>query len=334
MSALDERGGTKWDRAARYLKIATVLHAHGEEGISATALAKQVGVSRRTIYRDLDAMDMDAGLPIWNDRGRFGLEEGAFLPPLALTLHEAMAFFLAARLLTKATDELDTEIIGAFVKLAQVLPPVLAEQLQATADAWADTPRNETFTRVLRALTEALAQRRVVVIEYDAGVYDPTRGTRRTRVHPFAIEPSAQTHALYLLAHDEERGAQRTFKVERIRSASVTPESFEPPGAAVAARMRAAWDVVGDDTPVAVTVRFDPSVAARVDETRWHPSQRTEVEDDGSLLWHAIVAGVLEVRFWILGWGADAEVLEPAELRGWVAEQHARAVDHYRSGAK
>src|SRR5688572_12744958 len=217
MSSLDDRGGSKWDRAARYLKIATVLHAHGSEGISATALAKQVGVSRRTIYRDLDAMDLDAGLPIWNDKGRFGLEEGAFLPPLALTLHEAMAFFLAARLLTKATDELDTEIIGSFVKLAQILPPVLAEQLRATADAWADTPPNATFTKVLRGLTEALAHRRVVVIDYDAGVYDPARGTRRARVHPFAIEPSAQTRALYLFARDEERAAQRTFKVERIR---------------------------------------------------------------------------------------------------------------------
>jgi proteasome accessory factor B len=333
MNAMDERAGSKWDRAARYLKIATVLHAHGEEGISATALATQVGVSRRTIYRDLDAMDMDAGLPIWNDRGRFGLEEGAFLPPLALTLHEAMAFFLAARLLTKATDELDTEVIGAFVKLAQILPPVLAEQLQATADAWADTPRNETFTRVLRALTEALAHRRVVVIEYDAGVYDPSRGTRRVRVHPVAIEPSAQTRALYLIAHDEERGAQRTFKVERIREASVTPESFAPPDAAVVARMRAAWDVVGDDTPVAVSVRFDRAVAARVAETRWHPSQRTEVAPDGSLVWHATVAGILEVRSWILGWGADAEVIAPAELRAWVADQVARAAARYGSGA-
>ena len=155
---------------------------------------------------------------------------------------------------------------------------------------------NETFTRVLRALTEALAQRRVVVIDYDAGVYDPARGTRRARVHPFAIEPSAQTHALYLFAHDEERGAQRTFKLERIRAAAVTPESFEPPDAAVAARMRAAWDVVGDETPVEVVVRFDPAVATRVAETRWHPSQRTEAGADGSLTWRATVAGILEVR--------------------------------------
>jgi len=167
MSTFDDRGGSKWDRAARYLRIATVLRAHGDEGISAAALARQIGVSRRTIYRDLEAMDLDGGLPVWNDGGRFGLAGDAFLPPLALTLPEAMAIFLAARLLTKATDELDPELIGALVKLAEVLPPVLAEQLHETATAFSDsTPRDETFTRVLRGLTQALAERRVVEIEY------------------------------------------------------------------------------------------------------------------------------------------------------------------------
>ncbi len=229
MSTFDERGGSKWDRAARYLKIAQVLRAHGEAGISAVALADQVGVSKRTVYRDLEAMDLDAGLPIWNDRGKFGLDADAFLPPLALTLHEAMAFFLAARLLTKATDELDTEIIGAFVKLAQVLPPVLAEQLHETADAFADTPRDEAFTRVLRGLTEALAERRIVEMEYEAGVYDASRPVRRVRLHPYAIEPSAQTRALYVIGYDEERQDRRTFKVERIQS--VAADTGHVPGA-------------------------------------------------------------------------------------------------------
>ena len=105
MSTFEERGGTKWDRAARYLKIAQVLRAHGETGISAVAIADQIGVSRRTVYRDLEAMDIDAGLPIWNDKGKFGLDADAFLPPLALTLHEAMSFFLAARLLTNLLAE-------------------------------------------------------------------------------------------------------------------------------------------------------------------------------------------------------------------------------------
>jgi predicted DNA-binding transcriptional regulator YafY len=82
MSTFDERGGTKWDRAARYLRIAQVLHAHGESGISANDIARQIGVSKRTVYRDLDNMDLDGGLPIWNADGRFGLEEGA-LPSAA-----------------------------------------------------------------------------------------------------------------------------------------------------------------------------------------------------------------------------------------------------------
>ena len=329
MSTFDERGGTKWDRAARYLRIAQVLHAHGDAGISAAALGKQIGVSKRTIYRDLEAMDLDAGLTIWNDGGRFGLAADAFLPPLALTLPEAMAFFLAARLLTKATDELDPEIIGAFVKLAQVLPPVLAEQLHETADAFADTPRDESFTRVVRGLTEALAGRRVVEIEYAAGVYDPSKGVRRARVHPYAIEPSAQTRALYVIGYDEERAARRTFKVERIRSLSLTPDRFPPREPSVAAEMRTAWDVVADERLVAIVVRFAATVAPRVAETRWHASQVTEHEADGSLIWRARVAGVLEVRSWILGWGPDAEVLEPADLRDWVARRHAEAAARY-----
>ena len=329
MSTFDERGGSKWDRAARYLKIAQVLHAHGEAGISAAALARQVGVSKRTVYRDLEAMDLDAGLAIWNDGGRFGLEAGAFLPPLALTLPEALAFFLAARLLTKATDELDPEIIGAFVKLAQVLPPVLAEQLHETADAFADTPRDEAFTRVLRTLTEALAGRRVVEIEYTAGVYDASKGVRRLRLRPYAIEPSAQTRALYVIGFDEERQDRRTFKVERIRSASLTPDTFPSRSPSVAAEMRSAWDVIGDETPVPIVIRFEASVAQRVAETRWHPSQVEEQQPDGSLLWRARVSGVLEIRSWILGWGPGAEVLEPADLRDWIAGQHAAAAARY-----
>ena len=329
MSTFDERGGTKWDRAARYLKMAQVLRAHGETGISATALADQIGVSRRTVYRDLEAMDLDAGLPIWNEKGKFGLDADAFLPPLALTLHEAMAFFLAARLLTKATDELDTEIIGVFVKLAQVLPPVLADQLHETADAFADTPVDEAFTRVLRGLTVALAERRVVELEYEAGVYDPTKPVRQVRLHPYAVEPSATTRALYVIGYDEARDDRRTYKVERIRSVSITPETFEAPDDSVAREMLQAWDVIADDEPVEIVIRFDPAVAQRVHETRWHPSQVEELEDDGSLLWRARVAGVLEIRSWILSWGPDAEVLEPPELREWVAQRHASAAARY-----
>ena len=324
-----DRGGAKWDRAARYLKVAMALHAH-PEGISARAIADRIGVSVRTVYRDLDAMSLDADLPIWQEGGRWGLEQGAFLPPLALTLHEAMTLFLAARILAKTSDEHDTEIIGAFVKLAQILPPVLADHIQSTVDAFAATPRNERFTRVLRVLTEAWAGRRVVVIEYDAGVYEATPRLRRTRVRPYAIEPSALTHALYLMGYDEERRARRTFKVERIQSASMARETFEPePGARPAQQLLRAWDVMADERTEDVVLRFSPNVARRAAETRWHPSQETEWQPDGSLVWQGRIAGTREIRIWIMGWGADVEVLAPAALRAEVAAELERGAQLY-----
>jgi proteasome accessory factor B len=329
VSAASDRGGGKWDRAARYLKIALILREH-PDGIAAQALADMVGVSKRTVYRDLSAMDMDAGLPIWQESGRFGLDRDAFLPPLALTLHEATTLFLSARMLAKTSDEHDTELIGAFVKLAQILPPVLAEHIQATVDTFSTTPPNERFTRVFRVLAEAWAQRRVVEIEYDAGVYDPARGPRRTRVRPWAIEPSALTHALYLMGWDESRNARRTFKVERILSASLTPERFEvDPGSVPARDLLRAWDVIADEEPVEVVIRFSTAVARRAAETRWHPSQQLEPQPDGTLIWRGRIAGLREIRIWILGWGADAEVIEPPTLRQDVAAELRRAAEAY-----
>jgi proteasome accessory factor B len=276
-------------------------------------------------------MEFDAELPIWQEAGKWGLEKGAFLPPLNLTLHEAMTLFLAARVLAKTSDEHDTELIGTFVKLAQVLPPTLAEHVQATVDAFATTPPNARFTRVFRTLTEAWANRRVVAIEYDPSAYDASRPTRQTRVRPYFVEPSALTHALYLLGYDEERGARRTFKVERILSASMTPETFQPPADfSPATELRRAWDVIFDQPPETVVAHFTAGVAPRVAETRWHPSQEIETAADGSLTWRARVAGLHEVRIWLLGWGADVEVLEPASLRAEVAEELGRAARQYR----
>jgi predicted DNA-binding transcriptional regulator YafY len=328
-----DRVGTKWDRAARYMKLATILHAHRETGIRVEEIARQIGVSKRTVYRDLEAMDRDAGVPIWENGGRYGLEEGAFLPPLNLTLHEAMALFLAARVLLKTNDEGDAELIGALVKLAQILPPVLAEHIHVAVDAFARTPTNDRFTHVFRVLTEAWANRRIVTIDYDAGVYDATRGRRRTSVRPYLIEPSALTHALYLVGYDEERRARRTFKVERILDASLTPDTFEPePGALPDGELSGAWDVIADQPLETVVVHFSARVARRVAETRWHPSQQIEQRPDGSLVWRGRVAGLHEIRIWILGWGADAEVLEPASLRADVYNELRAAADRYREG--
>ena len=327
------RHGTKRDRFARLVKVLMVLNARGDEGIAVDALAAATDVSRRQAYRDLHALEDETETPLWNDGGRWGLMQAALLPSLSLTVHEAMAFFVAARLLAKAMDEQDADFTSAFLKLAAVLPQRLREHVIDALDQLAVGRADPRFRRNVQALTEAWIDGRVVQFEYDARAYGG--GLESRRVRPYLIEPSALTRGLYLAGYDEERGATRTFKIERIGAVSVTPQRFAPPERYRAGSvLAAAWDVIGDQEPIQVALRFGPAVAARVAEARWHRSQVLEPQADGSLIWKATVAGPLEIGIWILGWGDDVEVLEPPRLRARIAAQLERAAAHYRGAGQ
>ena len=141
-------------------------------------------MSRRTAYRDLRALEDELGMPVWAEGGRWGLAKEAFLPAFRLTRGEAMAVFLAARLMAKYADAYDPELAAAFQKLGEALPDVLGRHVHRTLDVMARRPPDPEGARRLRALTQAWAERRVVELTYDASTYDPAREPRRARVRP------------------------------------------------------------------------------------------------------------------------------------------------------
>ena len=164
---------------------------------------------------------------------------------------------------------------------------------------------------------------------YDSSIHDPAREPRQARVHPWYIEPSLATRALYLFGWDETRTAPRTFKIDRIRDLSVMARTFEPPRESVEDAFTNAWDIIADQPVVEVVLRFDPAIAARVQEATWHPSQQVEAQPDGSLIWRGRVSGTIEIRLWILSWGQQVEVLQPAELRADVAATYRESAARY-----
>ena len=326
------RAGAKRDRLARFYRVVRFLESR-PEGATPEEIATFVGMSRRTAYRDLAALEEEIGIPLWAEDGRWGVDGRAFLPALRLTLAEAMAVFLAARLMAKYADAYDPELAGAFQKLAEALPGELGRHVERTLEVMARRSPDPVQARHLRLLARGWAERRVVELTYDPSVHQPGRPTRTARVRPWLSEPSATTHALYLIGFDEARGAQRTFKVERIRSVTLTAEHFEPPApGTVETLLDRAWGIIADQGEVEVVLRFDASVATRVAEATWHPTQALEPATDGGLVWRARVSGTIEIREWILGWGDEVEVLAPESLRDEVAGLLSRAAARYRTG--
>jgi predicted DNA-binding transcriptional regulator YafY len=323
----EDRG--KRDRTARLLMVVQVLRANGERGVTPDEIAKRTGMAKRTVYRDLNAIQAELGIPVWSEGGRWGVQDDAFLPPLRLTLPEAMAIVLSARLLARYKDRHDPVLASAFTKLEEGLPPALRDHVERTVQDLASREVDPAFNRVVEGLTRAWADRRVVSFQYLPAPYGEGREPRRATVRPYLLEPSVQTHALYLIGFDEDRDAMRTFKVERMRDLAVLPRTFEPPERDVLSQLRSAWDIIADQPATEVVLRFDPSVAGRVTEATWHPTQRVSTLPDGSIEWRATVAGTIEIRLWVLGWGSDVEVLAPTALRDDVAATLRRAAARY-----
>lgn len=329
-----ERRSGKRDRVARMTRLIQVLRAH-PNGISPHDLARRVDMSVRTVYRDLRAIDEEVGVGVWSDGGLWGVVGEDFLPPLKLTLNEAMAVVLSARLMVRYADKYDPDLAAAFEKLEEGLPAALAEHVDRTLGILSSRPRDEAFSGHVHLLTRAWAERRVVNLDYDPprlSRYGPGSERRTAVVRPYLIEPSLQTHALYLMGWDETRQGIRTFKIERIRDVALTARTFEPPEGGIEASLARAWDIIADQEEVEVVLRFAPSVASRIGEATWHPTQQIDHEDDGSLRWRATVSGTIEVRLWVLSWGDEVEVLAPESLREDVARTWRRAADRYAPG--
>ena len=313
----DDRIGRKRDRLARLLSVASILYSRGsgESGVPVAEIARLTGMNVRTVYRDIRALEDELDVPVFQaGRGRYGIERKFFLPPLRLTVPEAIVLFLASRLIARWSDQYDAAVVSAFTKLADALPQPIARHVAATMLAFGEHDPNEPFSRSFSAVARGWAEGRVVEIDYDPG----TAPRKRTRVHPYFLEPDAALRSVYLIGYDEPAAALRTYKVERIRTATLTQDRYEIPDDFDPDRWLAdSWGIwSSDSTPSErVRLRFDASVAHRVREAVWHRSQELVELPDGGVELRVTVAGIIEIRPWILSWGDGVEVLEPPALR-------------------
>lgn len=313
-------------KAARLRRIEHRLY-NAPQGLRASDLAHDCGVARRTIYRDLNALEA-MGVPIWEDGGRFGLNRDSYLSTVRLNLNEAVALYFAARLLAHHSDEHNPHAVAALDKLAAGLPTsTIATHIARVADLVRARPLRGAYIQTLEVLTRAWAERRMVRLRYRA----PNRELTERDVAPYFLEVSRSDPAAYVIGYDRLREALRTFKLERIEYAELLDERFEPPASFDPYTVLAdAWGIM-DEARVEVHLRFSAAAAPRVRESRWHQSQQLIEGADGGCELLLTLGGVREVLPWVLSWGAEVVVLAPAELRSEVAGHGARMAALYKT---
>jgi predicted DNA-binding transcriptional regulator YafY len=321
------------DQLSRQWRLFQKL-AHSRYGIGLEALVTELECTKRTVYRDLDALQF-AGFPVTSEKrdGRvhYRMLESFGIGDVPFTPDEILALAFGEDLLrTLEGTVFHDSVRSALGKIRASLSPALTDYLARLGQSFRVLPGpHKSYARyrdTIRTLNEAVLARETVRIRYRTG----GTGTASSRdVDPYRVW--YRSGGLYVVGLDHRSEEIRTFAVDRISSLSRTGRRFEPRvGFDFDAYVGSSFGVVHEPA-TRVRIVFEKAWATYVEERTWHPSQKLSRRPGGKLELAMEVGGASELRSWVLSFGAGAEVLEPAPLRDDVARELDAARRRYRS---
>ena len=322
-------------RSKRHPKLLELIAA-GDGKHDVDSLATALRVSGKTIRRDLDDLRrlgfaiVEHGAP--HGPKTLSLDKQS-LSQLKLTYDEVFSLLLY-RL---GSSPFEGTLFGhaaasAFAKVEGAMGPVEKDYVGRMMPRVRRNSVGGDYSKhadAVDALTLGIEDSKAVEITY--------LSARSTEPVTYLIEPYGMVEhrgTLYVVGHSSRHAEIRTWKVDRVLAADVTRRAFQPPSDFdINEHFRGAFAIHRGDTTTNVTVRFYGSATRYVQEKRMHPSQRVEIEPDGTALVHFELSSTLEIRSWVLSFGPAAEVLEPESLREEIREQLVQMLAQYEPQA-
>lgn len=316
-------------RLERILKMVTVLQS--ERPLGPDDLARKLGMNKRSIYRDLNMLKA-VGISYYYDNQAKGyrVEEAALMPPLALKLSEALALLLAAEQVAGAGGlPLMAAARDAAIKIESTLPIHVQRKcgsvLDNTSIRLPARARHEGLEGTFKILQKAVRNRRKVQLQY--GSFFEKKLLTLT-LSPYHLHYNGR--AWYVIGHSSQHREVRIFKLTRIEKITLLEKRY-----LLDKRFRIddylgdAWQLIPEGKVQHVKLRFSKKVSGNVAEVNWHRSQKLTWHKSGTLTFDVDVDGIGEIMWWILGYGAEVEVLEPGILRRRIKQIAQRIVKQY-----
>jgi predicted DNA-binding transcriptional regulator YafY len=299
---------------------------------NATALARELEVSTKSVHRDLEFMRDRLQLPLEYDGRRFGYhytQEVSSFPTLQITEGELFALLVAEKALQQYRGtNFEKPLLSAFKKMTASLPDTVSFHLAE----WEHTISFRTSAEpilnleIFDALAQATAQRQQVKLLYRK---PGSRQNEARIVDPYHL--ANINGEWFLFAYDHLRKDIRTFVPARILAAERTGKPFPPPRKfSLEKRLRDSFGVHSAEGEYNVVLAFDETVADYIREKRWHPSQQLRELKNGGLELRLKLSSLVEVQRWILGWSGHAVVVAPKALAAGVREAAERLLTRSR----
>lgn len=289
---------------------------------TASELAETLEVDKKTIYRYISSLNK-ANIPVHTKKGRYGgfyIDEEFYMKPSKLSEDEVQSLLMATQILTEEngfTKQKDLQSAVSKIKSFSVNEDMELKCLNDNGDF----KINEIGS--LQNLEDKISQIN----------YSMSRG-RALSLNYFSINKSSLTirkvdpynlifksGAWYIIGYCHMKQQVETFKVSRIKSLKITNEIYmRPYNFELKDYLEKYWGLfTGEKTKV--TIKFDKNMDYFIKDTKWHVNQEIKSLEDGSVLFSVYVDETDDIKNWVMGFGKNAEVIEPSQLRNEIKQE-------------
>ncbi len=319
------------NRNDRLEVIEKLLFKHSA-GLRAVEIARECGVDRRTIYRDL-SMLQESGVPISQKNGRFLVNREYYSATLRLNVHESLALVLALRLAIFHSEQSNPHIISILQKLSENLPGISGRHVAFMTNTLLKVSVDRGFVSVLETMNRAWAEERFVELWYSSSRQGRTLSREFA---PYFMEMSSDGE-IFAVGYDSLTQRIRTLRLRRIMRARLLRTSFEVPAQFNPQRYLAhVWGGGEDDNTEAtettsVMLRVSATMSARILHQRNHDIDSANWLGDGRCELVMTCYDPERLLPWIRSLGKNVEVIQPESLRQALAEEAEYLRKLYRS---
>lgn len=303
-------------RIDRLLAITIILL--NRQKVTARELATHFEVSVRTIYRDIDAIDL-AGIPIISypgNNGGFGVMENYKLERQVLSINDMLSILTTLKGISSSLD--NTEINKTIAKVSSLIPQEAAynysEQFAIDILPWGYRERQKKY---LQTIHQNIRQNNLLRFDYcnSKGEY-----LKRT------IEPMTllfKGYAWYLFAYCRLRQDYRLFRISRIHNLVNLNKTFIRKD-----KSYQEFLFFEDKNLVSIELIFSPNARARVEDhfTR----EQIQKQTDGTMIVRAAFPDDEWIISFILSFGDDVEVLKPDYMRKNIINKIKKILQSYK----
>jgi len=301
----------------RFMELLRELES--ARGLYVPKMAERLGVTRRTIYRDLRAIE-DSGYPLYRDNGdsrmvwRFVDSYRSSVRELSISTSEMLALWSALSFLRNLKGTPFEADLGSLTEKIESLNnngnglKRLGKTLFHPLEK--GTKDYSASGETIRLLFKGILESRVCLLDYHS--FNSGK-IKKLEIHPYHLLEHKK--GLYLFCHSMEHGKIITLAIERIKKIALSGKTFEPDVSLdFESYANSGFGIFsGKEEPVELI--FSKAVAMYIKERRWHPTQRMKEVKDGRVKLTFKACIDFELVHWVRGFGADVDVIRPEELK-------------------